>query len=260
MSSRLLAFYFAFAAPLLLGNASAQVVPSSGIGIGSGSSVRHGIQQNPISAEFVDKQSRVLSDGTRIDQERHEKYYRDSEGRTRTEHEFLVPNGRRIQNVTIDDVVQGLHIFLNPEMKTAQVHHYPTQMQPVPPRVAPQAPVVPIQNPPQISRLNQNHSEFSNENLGHMTIAGIDAIGTRTTFTTPANAIGNSQPIVRVSERWFSPELKLIVLTKSSDPEHGDSVHELVSLSRNEPDPALFQIPSDYTVTQISETLPLTPR
>jgi hypothetical protein len=71
MSSRLLAFYFAFAAYCC---SATPVVASSGIGIGAGSSVRDGIQQNPVSAEFVDKQSRVLSDGTRIDQERHETY------------------------------------------------------------------------------------------------------------------------------------------------------------------------------------------
>lgn len=93
-----------------------------------------------------------------------------------------------------------------------------------------------------------------------MTIEGVGAVGTRMTGTTEANVIGNSQPIVRVNETWFSPELRMPVLTKYSDPQSGNTTHKLVSLVRSEPDPALFQIPSDYTVTQISEMLPQPPR
>ena len=244
MAPRLLALYLVVAAPLLLGNATAQVVASSGIA--SGSSIRHGIQQNPVSAEFVDQRSTVLADGNRIEQETHEKFYRDPEGRTRTEHEMLFPNGQRHQIVMINDVVKGMNISLDPDRKTAQVHQY--SVQPLPPTAAARRPVVPLQSRAQISP--------KSENLGHMTIEGVDAVGTRTTWTTEANAIGNSQPIVRVSETWFSPELRMPILTKYSDPQTGETTHKLVSLLRSEPDPALFQIPSDYTVTQISETLP----
>ena len=241
MASRLVVVHLAFAASVFVGNATAQVGGS--IGIGSG--VRRGIQQNPLFAEFVDQRSTVLADGNRIDQETHEKFYRDSEGRTRSEHEMLFPNGQRHHTVMINDPVKGINIFLDPDRKTAQVHQYPVQSFGV--NAAPRPPAVPLQHRP------EDAPKF--ENLGHMTIEGVDAVGTRTTWTIEANAIGNSQPIVRVTENWFSPELKLPVLTKHSDPQSGETTHKLTSLLRSEPDPALFQIPPDYTVTQTSQTV-----
>ena len=238
MPSRLFGLHLAFATSLLLSNAAAQQVATS--------VRRHGIEGSPLSAEFVNQRSTVLADGNRIEQETHEQFYRDSEGRTRTEHEMILQTGHKHLTVVINDVVKGMNIFLDPDRKTAQVHQYPVQ--PPPPMAAPSRPRVPLQN--------YSVASPKSESLGHMTIEGVDAIGSRTTWTTDANVIGNSQAIVRVNESWFSPELRMPVLTKYSDPEHGDTTRKLVSLVRSEPDPALFQIPADYTVTQISETLP----
>jgi len=56
-------------------------------------------------------------------------------------------------------------------------------------------------------------------------IEGVRADGTRTTITIPAGAMGNEQPILIVSERWYSPELQTVVMTKRNDPAYGrDSV------------------------------------
>ncbi len=44
--------------------------------------------------------------------------------------------------------------------------------------------------------------------------------------------------------------LKLLVMSKSSDPRMGETTYKLTNLSRAEPDPALFQIPADYTVKE----------
>ena len=41
----------------------------------------------------------------------------------------------------------------------------------------------------------------------------------------PAGAIGNDLPIKIVSERWYSPELKTVVMSKHSDPRMGDTVY-----------------------------------
>jgi len=237
MPSRLFSLHLAFATFLLLSHATAQLVATTSV-------TRHGIEDSPLSAEFVNQRSTVLADGNRIEQETHEKFYRDSEGRTRTEHEMVLANGQRHQMVMINDVVKGMNISLDPDRKTAQVHQYSM----LPPTAAPSRPQVPLQN--------RSVASPKSENLGQMTLEGVDAFGTRTTWTTEANVIGNSQPIVRVTETWFSPELRMPVLTKHSDPQNGDSTRKLVSLVRSEPDPALFRIPSDYTVTQISETLP----
>jgi hypothetical protein len=85
------------------------------------------------------------------------------------------------------------------------------------------------------------------ESLGTQMIEGVQAEGTRTTVTIPAGAIGNDLPIQIVSERWYSPELQTVVMTKHSDPRMGDTVYRLTNINRNEPAPSLFQAPADYT-------------
>jgi hypothetical protein len=85
------------------------------------------------------------------------------------------------------------------------------------------------------------------ESLGTQMIEGVQAEGTRTTFTIPAGSIGNDLPIQVVSERWYSPELQTVVMTKHSDPRMGDTVYRLTNINRNEPAPSLFQAPPDYT-------------
>jgi len=86
------------------------------------------------------------------------------------------------------------------------------------------------------------------EDLGKQTIEGVMAEGTRTITTIPAGQIGNERSIEIVSERWYSPELQTVVLSKQTDPRHGANVYRLTEISRKEPDKSLFEIPSSYTV------------
>ncbi len=51
-----------------------------------------------------------------------------------------------------------------------------------------------------------NHNVVK-ESLGKQEFEGVEAEGTRTTFTIPAGEIGNERPIEVVNERWYSPEL-----------------------------------------------------
>jgi hypothetical protein len=93
-------------------------------------------------------------------------------------------------------------------------------------------------------------AEVNRESLGTQTIEGVEAEGTRITFTIAAGKIGNELPIVTVRERWYSPELQTVVLSKNSDPRTGETTYRLTNISRGEPDPSLFQIPADYTVKE----------
>ncbi len=86
------------------------------------------------------------------------------------------------------------------------------------------------------------------ENLGPSTIEGVQAEGTRTTVTIPAGQIGNERDINIVSERWYSPELQVVLLSKHSDPRMGESVYKLTNINRSEPLPSMFQVPPDYSV------------
>lgn len=88
------------------------------------------------------------------------------------------------------------------------------------------------------------------ESLGKQTIEGIEVEGTRTVETIPAGEIGNEQPIEIVSERWYSNELQTVILSRHNDPRFGENVYRLINITRSEPDPALFQVPSDYTLKE----------
>ena len=76
------------------------------------------------------------------------------------------------------------------------------------------------------------------------------AEGTRTTRTISAGAIGNELPILVVTEYWRSPDLKILVLTRSADPRMGETTHRLVGIARGEPDASWFIVPADYTVRE----------
>jgi hypothetical protein len=86
------------------------------------------------------------------------------------------------------------------------------------------------------------------ESLGRQIIEGVEAEGTRTTFTIPAGEIGNERPIEIISERWYSPELQVVILTKHNDPRTGENIYRLVNLIRSEPARSLFELPADYTI------------
>jgi TonB family protein len=92
--------------------------------------------------------------------------------------------------------------------------------------------------------------EFKTESLGKRTFDGVEADGTRSVSTIPAGSIGNERPIEIVSERWYSAELQTVVMTRHSDPRTGENVYRLENINRTEPTANLFQVPSDYTVSE----------
>jgi hypothetical protein len=88
------------------------------------------------------------------------------------------------------------------------------------------------------------------ESLGKQLMEGIQVEGTRSTVTIEAGKIGNELPIQMVSERWYSPELQVVVMSKHSDPRVGETVYRLTNINRSEPAHSLFEIPADYKVEQ----------
>jgi hypothetical protein len=93
---------------------------------------------------------------------------------------------------------------------------------------------------------NAPTTNFKNESLGKQVIEGVEAEGTRTTLTIPAGQIGNDRALETVSERWYSNELKTVVLTTRKDPRSGESTYKLTNLRRGEPARQLFEVPLDY--------------
>ena len=97
---------------------------------------------------------------------------------------------------------------------------------------------------------NVEKMETRKESLGKQKFEGVEAEGERTVNTIPAGAIGNERPIEIVFERWYSPELQTVIMTRHSDPRTGENVYRLVNVNRSEPAAHLFTVPSDYTVKE----------
>ncbi|HEX8294404.1 MAG TPA: hypothetical protein VF570_21795 [Pyrinomonadaceae bacterium] len=123
------------------------------------------------------------------------------------------------------------------------------------PPAAPGAPAVTVTAPPadgpQVEFFrHSSKADVKTEKLEARSFDGVQAEGSRTTTTIPAGEIGNEQPIQIVDERWYSPELQVVVMTRHSDPRQGETTYRLTNISRAEPAAALFQVPSDYAVKE----------
>ena len=92
------------------------------------------------------------------------------------------------------------------------------------------------------------------DDLGERTIQGILTHGCRVSTFIPAGAIHNDQPLTVTDDSWTSYDMRLTLLKLHHDPSKaGDETMELLNIVRGEPDPALFQPPSDYQVRDLEE-------
>jgi hypothetical protein len=228
-----------------------------------------GITGAPYSATQTTEHIQTLSDGTHITQPVQKSLmYRDSAGRTRSE--FTNPGSPRSDQPTtvmvfIIDPVAGFRYQLNSTDKVAQKFAMPavrpTTAQPAVSTMASTpsvgglivagsgkifAPVTATGNGPV-----GNSPKATSESLGLQLIEGVTAEGTRTTTSWPVGSVGNDREIIATSETWFSKQLGVAVLTKSSDPRSGDITMKLTDISLAEPDSALFMPPADYTVKEM---------
>lgn len=195
----------------------------------------------PYSAQFVSESTRTLANGTRISRNSTGAVYRDTVGRTRREMTLgavgpIVVEDEPVPMVFINDWTARAHYALDVTHRTARKLPLPGDM---PPGDAP---------PPPGSE--SSRESFKRESLGTRTIEGVEAEGVRTTMTIPAGRVGNDRPLEIVSERWFSPELKVVVLSSHKDPFVGDTVYRLTNITRAEPAASLFEVPADYTVVE----------
>ena len=87
------------------------------------------------------------------------------------------------------------------------------------------------------------------ERLGSQLLEGLLVTGRRITWTIPVGAEGNDHVVRVVTETWDSSAMGITLLNKSSDPRSGDVVKRMTNLRQTEPDPALFQVPADYTIS-----------
>jgi hypothetical protein len=201
----------------------------------------------PYSAVAVTETKQHLADGNVIDRTVHSNVFRDSQGRTRRETTFtgagpLAASGQPRTAIMIHDPVASSAYVLHPDSKTAE--QLPTR-----PRGAKNG--AKLQGRFE-ARMEQEvaNGTLKKEDLGVQTINGISAQGTRYTRAIPAGQIGNANPINIVSERWYSPELQVVVKSTRNDPRFGETTYMLTNIQRSEPAAALFTLPPDYSITR----------
>jgi hypothetical protein len=203
----------------------------------------------PFSATISTETTQSLQDGTTIHRTSQGAIYRDSQGRTRREMTMtgfgpLAASGQPHTMVSISDPVAGTHMMLDTTNKV--VHKMSVRG----PNGGPEtARVQSFEQKIQTRRQEEEASgELKNESLGTQTINGVSAQGTRVTHTIPVGQIGNDRAITTVSERWYSPDLQIVVKSTRTDPQFGTTTYAVTNIQRTEPAATLFAAPSDYTV------------
>ena len=199
----------------------------------------------PFSATFTTESSQTLADGNVIQRKSTGSIARDSQGRTRRD--MTVPafgppansdkSGLHV-SALVDPVANASYV-LDADTKTARKipepfgrHSFPRE------------------------GLRDGGGDKGADggvvttSLGTQLVGGVSAEGTRYTRTIPAGQIGNAKPIVIVTERWYSPDLQMVVMTKRTDPRMGETSFQMTNIARQEPAASLFQVPADYALKQ----------
>lgn len=221
----------------------------------------------PYSADAVTEMAQNLADGNRIVRTTRGSVARDGEGRTRREQmlgalgPFMTDKAPRA--AFLNDPVAGVHYVLELDEKVARKMPTPAVFRGEGGGPGPLGPgghrVMHFQkrvmmNGTQVEDVNTEWSsggageQPKSESLGEKTIEGVNAEGTRTVVTIAAGTIGNERPLEIVSERWYSPQLQAVVMSRHSDPRYGETTYRLTNIDRDEPDASLFTVPADFTV------------
>ena len=244
------------------------------------------IKGAPYSATTATDSVQTLADGNRITNRQSGRVYRDSEGRTRHEQEIRqvgqwVSPDDGFSLVMIDDPVARQHITLDSRRKTAVRMAIPepgaapnavfftrrdappsageaisieTEQVIVPgPGAGPKKNVMVWKSEGGMpAQFAASSPDTKAQSLGKQMMEGVQVEGTRETVSIPAGQMGNEKPIEIVTERWFSPELKIDVLRKHADPRFGETTYRVTGISRSEPSRILFEVPPDYKVEEPS--------
>lgn len=194
------------------------------------------VKGQPFSAATVVEDTKRLFDGTTVKNERRGAIYRDGEGRTRREQPLDVVDRF---SISAEDTKRIILIFINDFPGKSQ---YSLDLNR---KIARRSPIWSNEWPfPEID----GPRDAKTESLGAQSFDGVQAEGTRTTFEIPVGQIGNTKPLQVITEKWFSAELQVVVMSRHVDPVAGEHVFKLVNIKRGEPSAELFKIPAGFRV------------
>jgi hypothetical protein len=186
------------------------------------------IKGAPFTAKQISELKGTLRDGTNVDRIDTYTRSRDSEGRTRTESDTSVLIRDPVARV-IYELNKTTHVATVPPVSSA------TQDQ--------------IREAAQAALEAAQARKITRESLGTKMMEGLMVEGTRTIEIGTFAGLETDPVIKIVEEHWYSPELKMDIMTSRDDPRQTTmSIYRLTDIQRSEPDPALFQLPPDYTV------------
>jgi hypothetical protein len=234
--------------------------------------VMSNVKNAPYRADQISESTQTLGDGTRIHNEHQVTIYRDSQGRVRRETpdevSIMDPNSgagytlntkdltyrKMTVSVSVNSGTSGDGVFAFRTLKGGAVG---AAVLPDVVRSVDDMPMVLTQtvtDGPNTASVTINSQTVAmspkKESLGTQIMEGVNAQGERRTSTIETGAIGNDRPIQIVSERWYSPDLQVEVMTRHSDPRMGEEITRLANINRAEPDPSLFQVPAGYQLVE----------
>lgn len=210
----------------------------------------------PYSADETRESTQVLGDGTRIHNEAKTTVYRDSQGRVRRE----TPN-----EISIWDPDAGVNYVLNPKTMIARKMALTYVVHDSSGADAGQTLTLRFNTLSEMGSpaamaarkfeggggsvtTSLRRPAGKKESLGARMMEGVNAEGDLITSTLDTGVIGNDRPIQSTSERWFSPELQTVVMTRRNDPRSGEEIFKLTNIHRGEQAPVLFEVPPGYTI------------
>jgi len=236
------------------------------------------VKHAPYSAVVDQETQRDLADGNQITTRISTRHYRDSHGNTRQETRSA--NGE-VQSITIQTAADNANYTLVPMAKLAMKISQGRLNAKAAAAGAAAGSAIKSRIETErkdgeeiiIKRAAPNSNTYTNilpfiagaygdmkwaakaitKDLGAKDIDGIKAEGKLRSYEIPAGEVGNRKPIMVTDENWYSPELQVTLYSKHSDPRTGVILYRLTKLKRGEQAAALFSVPSDYTVNDLTE-------
>jgi hypothetical protein len=198
------------------------------------------IPNAPFSAVVDVQRSFVQPDGGIVQVKTIRQVARDSRGRIHNEARELVPiassDTPRIRRIHLYDPETRISTMLDPNNKT-----YWTMVVRHPPSTVPPA----MEASPTGNSLPA--SDFTRkEDLGMEQMEGLQVHGVRQIQTIPAASSGTGKDVTVTDEYWYSDDLRINMQIKHNDPRMGAVTMTVMEVSRQEPSPALFEIPRGY--------------
>jgi hypothetical protein len=185
----------------------------------------------PFSATVQIESEQTLPDGTRETRHTQVLIARDSRGRIRNERHLMVP-----ETFHGTPPLLSVHIF-DPETRISSFYNMGT-------RIVRQQTLPPMRD----GRLNDPHAE----DLGYTTLNGMQARGSRVTRIVPSWQSGVEKPVHVVDEFWYSEDLHMNLLEQHTDVRNGVQTIAILSIQRDEPPAALFEMPEGYKIVDMT--------